>query len=161
MGAIMKYRKAVFIVTYSKVKDKIYYLILKRKLHWKGWEFPKGGLDNLREKLFVRGAAKREVKEETGLNPIKIQNMKVFGKYKYKKVLKDRPGIIGQTYQLFSAEVPKKKITLKKNHDAEHSSAKWVDFKTANKLLTWPNQRQCLKIVNTWLENEVQRNNNK
>ena len=40
-----KYRKIVFIVTYAKLKDKIYYLILKRKLHWKGWEFVKGGID--------------------------------------------------------------------------------------------------------------------
>ena len=79
----MKYRKAIFVVTYAKVKDEIYYLILKRKLHWKGWEFPKGGLESLREKLFVNSAVKREVKEETSLKAIKIKNMKTSGKYKY------------------------------------------------------------------------------
>jgi 8-oxo-dGTP pyrophosphatase MutT (NUDIX family) len=151
----MKYRKAVFVVTYAKVKDKINYLILKRKLHWKGWEFPKGGLETLGEKLFVGNAVKREVKEETGLTPIKIKKMNISGKYKYKRVLKDRPGVIGQEYKLYSAEVEKKKINIKKNKDAEHSTYKWVDFKTANKLLSWPNQRQCLKIVNNSLENEI------
>jgi len=147
----MNYRKAVFVVTYSKVKDKINYLVLKRKLHWKGWEFPKGGLETLKEKLFVKKAAKREVIEETGLVPIRIKNMKVSGRYKYDKKLKDRPGIIGQIYQLYSAEVPKKKVSLRKNHDAEHSDYKWVDFKTASKLLKWPNQKQCLRIVNNSL----------
>jgi len=41
------YRKAVFVVVYRETKtgkDRKY-LILKRKLHWKGWEFPKGGLE--------------------------------------------------------------------------------------------------------------------
>ena len=46
----MKYRNAIFIVVYAKQKDKIYYLILKRKLHWKGWEFQKEGLIFLRQK---------------------------------------------------------------------------------------------------------------
>ena len=41
----MIYRKGFFIVTYSRTKEGIKYLILKRKLHWKGWEFPKGGLE--------------------------------------------------------------------------------------------------------------------
>lgn len=149
----MKYRKAVFVITYSKIKDRIYYLILKRKLHWKGWEFPKGGLENLKEKLFVKKAAKREVIEETGLIPIKIKSMGVSGKYRYNKRISDRPGIIGQTYQLYAAEVPKRKINLKENNDAEHSDHKWVDFKTASKLLTWPNQKKCLKIVDKFLTN--------
>src|SRR3989344_1192122 len=41
----MKLRKGVFIIVYRKEKDKLSYLILKRKLHWKGWEFPKGGIE--------------------------------------------------------------------------------------------------------------------
>ena len=41
-----KYRKSDFIVVYSKEKDKIKYIVLKRKLHWKGWEFPKEGMED-------------------------------------------------------------------------------------------------------------------
>jgi len=147
----MKYRKAVFVVTYSKTNKGIEYLILKRKLHWKGWEFPKGGLTNLKEKILEKSAVKREVIEETGLTPLKIKKFNVSGKYKYKKLLKDRPGITGQSYKLYSAEVKKKKITLSKNPTPEHSNAKWVDFNTALKKLTWSNQKKCLKIVNSYL----------
>ena len=39
------YRKALFIVAYRMINNNIKYLILKRKLHWKGWEFPKGGVE--------------------------------------------------------------------------------------------------------------------
>lgn len=151
----MKYRKAVFIVTYSKTKKGIDYLILKRKLHWKGWEFPKGGLNGIKEKIFGKSAVRREVIEETGLVPIKIKKFDVKGKYKYKKPLKERPGILGQSYQLYSAEVKKSLVNIKKNKDLEHSDYKWVDYKTALKKLTWPNQKKCLKVVNTLLKNEI------
>jgi 8-oxo-dGTP pyrophosphatase MutT (NUDIX family) len=148
-----KFRRAVFVVTYSRgLKGKgIEYLILKRKLHWKGWEFPKGGLTGIKERILEKSAVKREVIEETGLTPIKIRKFKVSGKYKYKKELKDRPGIIGQKYQLYSAEVKKNKPDIKKNKEKEHSDFLWADYKTVLKKLTWPNQKKCLKIVNNYL----------
>ncbi len=141
----MKYRKSVFVVTYSKKDEELSYLILKRKLHWKGWEFPKGGIKSLETK---KRAIKREIKEETGLNALKIKKFNISGKFKYKKELKDRPGIIGQSFSLYSCKVLKNKIKLDK---LEHSDYKWVDFKGAIKKLTWSNQRKCLKIVNDWL----------
>ena len=56
-----KYRKAVFIVTYLKTKKGIKYLILKRKLHWVGWEFPKGGLEKKEKKIQgAKSASKRK-----------------------------------------------------------------------------------------------------
>jgi len=137
----MKYRRGVFIVVYRKNIFKRKYLILKRKLHWKGWEFPKGGI-RTKEKILY--SIKREIKEETGSTPFNVKNHKIKGKYKYKKNLKDRKGIIGQTYQLYSAEIKNKKIKLDKK---EHSSYKWVSFKKALKLLTYPNQKKSLKIV--------------
>ena len=137
-----KYRNAVFIVVYAKSKNRIFYLILKRKLHWKGWEFPKGGKEKFE---FSRTAVKRETKEETGLIPLKIKKHNFRGKYNYHKRFKDRPGIIGQKFILYSAQIPKKKITFNKN---EHSDYKWIDFKTAIKKLTWSNQRKSLRIVN-------------
>ncbi len=143
-----KYRKAVFIVTYTIIKNKIHYLLLKRKLHWKGWEFPKGKIEFLETK---KRTIKRELKEETGLIPIKIKKFKEKGKYKYKKLLLDRPGDIGQAYDLFSAEVQKKKVKV---DNYEHSAHKWLSFKDAQKKLTWLNQKKCLKIVNDWLEHD-------
>ena len=137
-----KYRKAVFIVTYRKEKNKIFYLILKRKLHWKGYEFPKGGIEKYEH---ISMTLKRELKEETGQNSMDIKSYPFSGKYKYHKFLSDRPGYYGQTFKLFSAEIRSKKIKLDKK---EHSAYKWVSFKEAIKLLTWPNQRKYLSIVN-------------
>jgi len=146
---IKKYRPAVFIVTYSKDKNRIEYLILKRKLHWKGWEFPKGGMKKIETK---EKAVKREIKEETGLEILNIKKFNIHGKYKYDKEYPDRKNIKGQTFSLYSAEVKKAKIKLDK---LEHSDYKWLDFKQARKNLTWSNQRKCLKIVNDWLKNEI------
>ena len=87
----MKYRKGIFIVTYSKTKKGFVYLMLKRKLHWKGWEFPKGGLEKGED---CEEAVLREVKEETGKKPFNIKKFNLSGKYKYKKGLEDRKEVI-------------------------------------------------------------------
>jgi len=141
-----KYRKAIFGVVYSKNSyGKIEYLILKRKKHWRGWEFPKGKIEKNETK---RIAARREVKEETGLKILKIKHFKEEGNYIYKKILWDRPGIIGLTYELFAVEVKKDKPKL---DPIEHNGYEWISFKDTHKKLTWPNQKRCLKIVNKWL----------
>lgn len=145
-----KYRRGIFCVIYTlNGMNSIKYLILKRKLHWRGWEFAKGGLKK-GEKIL--DAVKRETKEETGLCAMEIRKFNVFGKYKYRKELKGRNGIIGQTFSLYSVRINKGKIKIDK---LEHSGYKWVGFKKAMKKLTWPNQKKCLKIVQEYLENEI------
>ena len=141
------YRPAVFVVVYKRESDKIFYLVLKRKKHWKGWEFTKGGIE--RGENAVK-TAKREVKEESGLKPLKLSRFNIRGKYNYSKNFKDRPGFIGQTYQLFAAEVKEnKKIKLDKK---EHSAYKWLEFTQARDILTWSNQKKCLSVVNKFLK---------
>lgn len=144
-----RYRRAVFIVTYSIVNKKPEYLILKRHLHWNGWEFPKGGIEmhELR-----RLAIRRELYEETGLSPVKIKSFPIKGKYTYTKELLDRRGVTGQTYKLYAAEVEKKRVRIDK---VEHLEHKWLPFKQAIKKLTWSNQRKCLRIVDKWLREKL------
>ena len=139
-----KFRKAVFIVTYKKEKNKIFYLLLKRKLHWTGFEFPKGGIEKYEHMLRT---VNRELYEETGQNSKNIKPYPVSGKYKYHKFLRDRPGFLGQSYKLFSAEIKNKNIKLDKR---EHSAYKWLNYKQAMKTLNWQNQRKCLSIVNNY-----------
>jgi len=141
----MKYRKGVFIVIYRREDNEIKYLVLRRILHWKGWEFPKGGLEGSRD--YIKNI-KREIKEETGKLPFNTKNLHVSGKYKYKKELKDRKDIEGQTYVLYSVEIKPGLIKIDKK---EHSSYQWLNFEKALKKLTWPNQRKCLRITNTFL----------
>jgi 8-oxo-dGTP pyrophosphatase MutT (NUDIX family) len=144
-----KFRHAVFGVAYSiNNSGKIEYIILKRKLHWKGWEFPKGKIERFEIK---RMAAKREVEEETGLKVLKIKRFKEKGSYLYHKKLKSRPGVIGQTYHLFAVQVKKGDGKLKLD-PIEHNEYKIVSFEEAYKRLTWPNQRKCIRIVNNWLK---------
>jgi len=151
----LKFRRAVFAVVYSKEHNgKIEYVLLKRKKHWKGWEFPKGKIERFETK---RRTAKREVKEETGLDAIKIKRFREKGNYLYPKILKDRPKMNGQTYHLFGIEVEKGRGELKLD-PIEHDGYRWADFKEAYEKLTWPNQKKCLKIVNDWLKNESERN---
>ena len=141
----MKFRKSVFIVVYSKHKKEIQYLILKRKLHWNGWEFPKGGVEfSESEKTAVR----REIKEETGLKIIKIKKFNIKGKFRYNKKLLDRPGFSGQEYSLYAVEVEKAKVKIDKR---EHSGYKWTGFNDAVKKLKWKNQRKCLEVVDKCL----------
>jgi 8-oxo-dGTP pyrophosphatase MutT (NUDIX family) len=144
-----KFRKGIFMVAYSLESGKPEYIIQNRKLHWKGWEFPKAGLEKRESK---KGAARREIKEETGLEIIRVTSHKYKGKFLYPKELPDRPGMIGQTYYLYSVEVKKGKIKIDKR---EHTSARWVDYKTAIKMITYQNQKDCLKIVNNWITDQL------
>ena len=141
-----KFRKAVFIVVYSRHNGRIKYLILKRKLHWKGWEFPKGGRRLAETKKM---AVRREVKEETGLRILKMKKFNYFGKYKYDKKYPDRGRKIGQTFSLYAVETKMKDAKIDK---LEHSEFKWMDFNEAMKKLTWENQRKSLNIVNLWVK---------
>ncbi len=146
----MKYRKGVFILMYTKTNKGIKYLILKRKLHWKGWEFSKGGIEN---KEPILKTVKRELKEETGISDfLWIKKFNFSGKYKYEKELSDREGIIGQTFEaLYAVRVSPEKMRIKIDKK-EHSSYQWVDYKTALNMLTWKNQKESLKIVKKWLD---------
>jgi 8-oxo-dGTP pyrophosphatase MutT (NUDIX family) len=141
---LKKYRKSVFLVVYCRI-PKLEYLVLKRKLHWKGWEFPKGGMEKSET---IRQTIIRELSEETGLEPIKIKRHNKTGKFKYDSATIDERGFIGQSFELYSAEVSKGKVKIDLR---EHSGFKWVDFDKALDLLTWKNQKQCLKIVNSWV----------
>jgi len=144
-----KYRHAIFAVVYTVSNRKVKYVLLKRKKHWRGWEFTKGKIEKFETK---RMAARREVSEETGLKILKIKKFNIHGRYLYDRILKDRPGVVGQTYNLFAVKVEKGKVRIDRT---EHSGYKWANFKEAMKELTWPNQKRCLKIVNGWLENEI------
>lgn len=151
----MKYRKAVFALVYLIKGENIEYLVLKRKLHWKGWEFPKGAVERFETR---KGAVKREVFEETGIKIGRrgIKKFKFSGKYNYNKILKDRSKFKGQMFSLYSVRASEKRIRINKK---EHSDYKWVNFDKALKTLKWPNQKKSLKMVDDWLKNEIQKKN--
>jgi bis(5'-nucleosidyl)-tetraphosphatase len=144
---LKKFRNAIFAVAYSKNKNgEIEYLLLKRKLHWIGWEFPKGGIELFETK---KHAVIREVKEETGLEVTSIKKFHLSGKYRYKKEYEDRKGFLGQKFSLYAVEVKKGKIAIDKK---EHSDFEWTSFEKAIKKLTWESQKRCLRIADKWIK---------
>jgi len=142
-----KYRKSVFIVVYRKEDKIIEYLLLKRKLRWRGWEFPKGGREG---KETPMQTVIRELKEETGQSSVKITKLNFKGRYDFKKEHPDFPGCKGQEFQLFLAKIREKNIKIDKR---EHSSFKWLEFKEALKIVDFPEKKKSLKIVNKYLLN--------
>src|SRR3989338_6457920 len=142
-----KYRKSVFVVVYRRTPKGIRYLLLKRKLHWSGWEFPKGGVNQEED---LDEAVKRELKEETGQFSLNIQSHNFSGKYLYKKKFQDRGKIIGQTFSLYSTEIKNSEIVL---DEKEHSDYLWPSYSEAHKRLTYQNQKRSLEIVNNFLQN--------
>jgi len=141
-----EFRKGVFFVVYHLEDRNPKFLIQERKLHWKGYEFPKGGVEKGETEL---QALKREMSEEVGLKIKKIHNHKIKGDWEYTRKLKDRPGIIGQTYSLYSVEVEKGEPKIDKR---EHTSAEWLCATKSLKKLSHKNQKKCLKIVREWLK---------
>jgi len=140
-----RYRQAVFVVTYSKTNEGIKYLILKRKFHWHGWEFPKGGIQEGESK---RTAVTREILEETGNKALKVKRFNFYGKYDYKKKFPERKDFIGQAYSLYAAEIKYGKVKIDK---MEHLEYVWLSFDDALKKVTFRNQKKSLEIVNKWL----------
>ena len=134
-----RYRKGVFIVAYSL--KPLRYLLLHRRLHWRGWEFPKGGI-LAREK--PEHTVAREIKEETGLKALKITKFNVKGSFIYDKKTRQERKAKSFSYVLFSCQVPRAKVKIAREHDGY----RWTRYNETIKLLRWPNQKRCLKIVN-------------
>jgi len=134
-----KYRTGIFCVVYS-VKP-LRYLLLHRKLHWKGWEFTKGG-SRAGEK--PEKTVKRELKEETGLKQIAIKKFPNRGSFAYDKKAQADWKAEGFRYVLFACEVKNGKVKIDKK---EHDKYRWCSYKETLALLKWPNQKSCLKIV--------------
>jgi predicted ribosome quality control (RQC) complex YloA/Tae2 family protein len=53
---------------------------------------------------------------------------------------------------LYSAEIPSKDVKI---DEGEHSKYVWLAFEEAKKKLTWPNQKECLEIVDKALKEQT------
>ena len=127
-------RRLVAAVIFRKSDGK--FLILRRKLNWSGWEFVKGRL----ERETYKQAALREAREETGLRHLKIICRLPA------EVIYHHHNIGGQTISMqkaFVLEYIKGAVKL----SFEHCDYKWVDAKTAHKMLTHVSHRTFLRFA--------------
>lgn len=126
----------VAAVIYKTEKGNIKFLILRRKLHWKGWEFVKGKI----EREGLKHAALREVHEETGLRKVSI-------------VFKLPMEIIYHHKSANGHSVSALKACLVECHGGnvriskEHASYRWVSGKQANNMLTYDTHKTLLKLA--------------
>jgi len=128
-------------IVFKKEKGRILYLLLKRISSKGGFWQPITG--RCEKKEFLLEAAKRELKEETGIEKIKniIENFYSF----YFENLKTKEIAFG--FEVY----PKTKINLDKNIYPEHNKYKWCEFDEAIKLLKWVQNKISLTKLNAVL----------
>ncbi len=109
------------------------------------WTLPKGIIDKGETELQT---AKREIYEETGLNPNKLEYIKKLGSYSRYKIGKnpkteDKNHLKNITLFLFQTDA-KREL---KPPDETHTKIKWADPPEAVELLTHHKDKQFLKNV--------------
>jgi len=141
----MPIEKSAGAVIFRRENNKIYYLLLhypsSAKAPKEYWDFPKGHIEK-GEKL--EETVKREVKEEAGLEDIKLvdgfkEGIKYFFKFKGKNILKFVTFYLGET------KTKDVKIS------GEHIGFKWLPYKKAIEQLTFKNAKEILKKANEFI----------
>ncbi len=123
----------VFCQTQKGIK----FLLLKRaktKMYEHFWQGVAGKIENGET---AWEAAIRELKEETGLTPIRMFVADHVSRFY--EAHKDRVNMV----PVFGIEVSKEKIILSN----EHSEYQWVDFKSAYQTLAWKGQKEGITVV--------------
>lgn len=138
-----KIRGGIAAIVLIKEKGKIKFLLLKRKQHWKGWEWVKGG-SKRRESLIQ--TLKREIKEETRtIKNYKIKKTPYFHYFLYQRpFIKDKIKYWGAKDKVFLIYFFEKEIKINKK---EHSGFGWFSKRQALKKITWPDQKKLFKKV--------------
>lgn len=145
----MKREKSCGAIVFKKNKT-IKYLILYKKAskHYsEAWDFPKG---NVEKDESEEEAAKREVKEEAGINVRIIPGFKEKIKFFYR----NKGNLIYKEVIFFLAGAKKSEVKL----SFEHDDYKWLTYKEALKFLTFKNSKEILKKANNFLQKFNQKN---
>jgi len=120
------------------------YLVLKAKLGKAYSDFPKGAVEDGES---LEQAARREVKEETGI--VIDQIFEGFQeKITYRYIWDGDP--INKEVYFFLAQVPSMDVTI--SH--EHVGFRWYSYQDMLRVLTFPNQKRVIKAAEAFLNTE-------
>ena len=146
----MKQEKGVIIAAYKQSRRSKRYAVLQRQKDWEGWELPKGRLED-EEPV---EAAKRELKEETGIKEDEIQKIEELDK-KISWEYNENGEEIRKEYQGFAAEIKEDaSIDTSANPDGEHSNGFFLKPEDAKSLLTYENNAEVLEAAEEQGEQE-------
>ena len=132
---------------YKKTMEGIEFLILKRaktKIYEHLWQ---GVAGKIEKGELAWQAAIRELKEETGLDPLNIFVADHVSRFY--ETNGDRINLV----PVFGIEVDSKDVILSE----EHVEFKWVDYTEAKNTLVWNGQKTGLKIVNAMINSNDDR----
>ena len=145
----MKVKRGVATAPYRIKNGKREYVLLRRNKNWKGWEMPKGHLE---EKDYDH-TVQIELKEEAGIEKEEILE---------KEPLQEKEGShksISWTYQKNGEKIRSEFLAFKvrlssdteldisDNPHSEHTDARFVKYKEALELLTHEEQKEILKLT--------------
>ena len=129
---------------FRTAKDELEFLLLKRsanQIYPCIWQMVSGKIKNGENAIET---VLREIKEETGLLPKQLWAAPKINSFYDSK--DDNINII----PVFAALVDDNPIKL----SSEHSEFKWVKLKKTRKLLAWPGQRESVRIIAEYFQNE-------
>ncbi|MBI2971477.1 MAG: NUDIX domain-containing protein [Candidatus Aenigmarchaeota archaeon] len=136
----MKIRKGVMGVIFRMGGGEPEFLLMHRKLHWQGWELPKGGVNPGEGD---EAALLRELAEETGLT-----HLAVVGRVPY-TISYDYPEDFASPFRgaqqsVYLVRYEQGHVTLSDEHD----EFRWVSFDEALQLLRYDAHKQALEAAN-------------
>jgi 8-oxo-dGTP pyrophosphatase MutT (NUDIX family) len=146
-GAIIFHKKPLNMARDEKAK--IYYLLL----HYTSghWDFPKGHIE---EGESEEEAARREIKEETGIQDIKfIPGFKEKISYFFRKTYegKKKPPLVFKEVVFYLAKTQEEKVKISR----EHIGYKWLSYGKAIEQITFKNSKEILKKANGFVVSKL------
>lgn len=145
----MPREKSAGAIIFRKENGNTYYLLLRyRSGHW---EFPRGHIE---EGETQEQAARREIKEETGIKDLKIiPGFREYTKFLFKKTYnlkpeeKKKPPWIFKLVYFFLAETVTKSVML----DEENTGFLWLPYEQALKKITYKPAKTVFKKAHDFL----------
>ncbi len=135
----MKKVEGAVVVVYKKSGEHPRFAVLKREMNWEGWELVKGKVEPGES---PKDTAKREVEEETGIEPEEVVSLDTVHKWEYQREGEKHEA----EYDAFMARVPDDAyIDVNSNEVGEHSKGFFLNLRDVNGLLTHDNQKELVE----------------
>ncbi len=138
--------RGVMVALYKEAGDNYRFAVLRRERNWEGREFVKGRVEDGEG---LEEAARREVEEETGIEPVDVKPLEETYEWEY-----ERDGTrYRAVYRGFLAKAPSDAlIRTGRNDEEEHSKGHFLNVRDSEGILTHDNQRDLMETALQQLE---------